>query len=284
MIRLEEVSKRYGDVTVLDGVSFTVADGEAIALWGPNGAGKTTIVRSILGLISYEGTIEVNGVDARRRSKAVRHMIGHVAQELSFYDDLTLIETLAFVARLRALPPAGADEKLELVDLGPHRDKRVRELSGGMKQRLGIAAALLGDPPVLLLDEPTASLDVSSREHMVEVIEGLRSPTRSVILTSHDLGEVGMLVDRVIALADGEVQQECAPSELADLLGIRSWLHLILDTETVARALELLEARGFPAHANGSGLLVEVSAQRKADALSALVDGGVDVRDFEVWR
>jgi ABC-type multidrug transport system ATPase subunit len=284
MIELKGLTKRYGELTVLDDVSLTVADGEAVALWGPNGAGKTTIVRSILGLISYEGTVEVDGIDARRRPKAARHLIGHVPQELSFYDDLSLIDTLDFVANLRGIPLERADENLELVQLGDHRDKRVRELSGGMKQRLGIAAALLGDPPVLLLDEPTASLDVTSRERMVEVIEGLRTPQRSIVLTSHDLGEVGMLVDRVIALADGRIQQECAPSELADRLGIRSWLHLILDHDSAERGLVLLEEVGFPAHANGSGLLVEVSAQRKAEALSTLRDGGVDVRDFEVWR
>jgi ABC-type multidrug transport system ATPase subunit len=284
MIELKGLTKRYGELTVLEDVSLTVADGEAVALWGPNGAGKTTIVRSILGLISYEGSVEIDGIDARRRPKAVRHLIGHVPQELSFYDDLSLIDTLDFVASLRGIPLEQADANLELVQLGEHRDKRVRELSGGMKQRLGIAAALLGDPPVLLLDEPTASLDVTSRERMVEVIEGLRTPRRSIVLTSHDLGEVGMLVDRVIALADGRIQQECAPSELADRLGIRSWLHLILDHDSAERGLVLLEEVGFPAHANGSGLLVEVSAQRKAEALSTLRDGGVDVRDFEVWR
>lgn len=284
MIELKGLTKRYGEMTVLDGVSLTVADGEAVALWGPNGAGKTTIVRSVLGLIGYEGTIEINGIDARRRPKAARCLIGHVPQELSFYDDMTLVDTLDFVANLRRLPLQQVDANLELVQLGGHRDKRVRELSGGMKQRLGIAAALLGDPPVLLLDEPTASLDVASRERMVEVIEGLRTPWRSIVLTSHDLGEVGMLVDRVIALADGRIQQECQPSELADRLGIRSWLHLILEATDVERGLALLEGGGFPAHANGSGLLVEVSAQRKAEALSTLRDGGVDVRDFEVWR
>ena len=284
MIELKGLTKRYGELTALDDVSLTVADGEAVALWGPNGAGKTTIVRSILGLICYEGTVEVNGIDARRRPKAARHLIGHVPQELSFYDEMSLIDTLDFVAKLRGIPLERAHENLDLVQLAEHRDKRVRELSGGMKQRLGIAAALLGDPPVLLLDEPTASLDVASRERMVEVIEGLRTPWRSIILTSHDLGEVGMLVDRVIALADGRIQQECEPSELADLLGIRSWLHLILGADDVERAVALLQEVGLPAHANGSGLLVEVSAQRKAEALSTLRGGGVDVRDFEVWR
>jgi ABC-type multidrug transport system ATPase subunit len=284
VIELKGLTKRYGELTVLDDISLTVADGEAVALWGPNGAGKTTIVRSILGLIGYEGTVEINGIDACRRPKAARHLIGHVPQELSFYDDMTLVDTLDFVANLRRLPLEQADANLELVQLGEHRDKRVRELSGGMKQRLGIAAALLGDPPVLLLDEPTASLDVASRERMVEVIEGLRTPWRSIVLTSHDLGEVGMLVDRVIALADGRVQQECRPSELADRLGIRSWLHLMLGAADVEKGLALLEDGGFPAHANGTGLLVEVSAQRKAEALSTLRDGGVDVRDFEVWR
>lgn len=284
MIRAENLTKRYDRSLALDGVSFTVADGESVALWGPNGAGKTTIVRCILGLVNFEGDISVNGVDCRSDPKATRKMLGHVSQDLSFFDDATAWETLELVAAIRRVDHPRVEEVLEQVELIDHRAKRVRELSGGMRQRLAIAAALIDDPPVLLLDEPTASLDVSSREKMARLLEDLRTPDRSMILTSHDLDEVGMLVDRVIAMADGRIQQECHPSELAERLGIRSWLHVIIDAEQTPKATAVLGENGFNVRPNSSGVLVEVSAQRKAAALSTLEAGGISVRDFEVWR
>lgn len=284
MIRVDGLTKHYRRHVVLDDVSFEVADGEAVAFWGPNGAGKTTIVRCILNLVRYEGIIEVNGLDARRRPKAVRALAGYVPQELSFYDDLTIAETLQLSARIRRVGDERALEVVDLVDLGPHVNKRVRELSGGMKQRLGVALALLSDPPVLLLDEPTSSLDVAAREQMVRLIEDLRSPGRVVVLTSHHVDEVGMLVDRVLAMEDGRIIEECAPSELAERLGLHSWLHVILANGHLDRAVEVLSADGFAAHRNSKGVLVEVSAQRKAAALSRLRDSGIDIVDFEVWR
>ncbi len=284
MIDIRALSKRYGSTTVLDDFTLEVPDGESVALWGPNGAGKTTVVRCILGLVRYEGSIEVNGVDAARSPKAARHLIGHVAQELNFYDDLTLIETIEFSARLRSISLDRVTEVLDLVQLTEHGSKRIRELSGGMKQRAGIALALLADPPVLLLDEPTSSLDVSARERMVDVLEALRDDKRSVILTSHDLDEVGMLVDRVVAMEDGRMIQECAPSELAERLGLHAWLHLIVGSGQREGAIAALNANGFEARSNTSGVLVEVSAQQKGAALGTLQDNGFDVVDFEVWR
>lgn len=284
MIRTTSLTKRYGSTTVLDDFSLEVPDGESVALWGPNGAGKTTVVRCILGLVRYEGSIEVNGIDAGKQSKAARHLIGHVPQELNFYDDLTLVETIEFSARLRSITTDRVAEVLELVNLSEQGSKRIRELSGGMKQRAGIALALLADPPILLLDEPTSSLDVASRERMVEVLDGLRGGDRSVILTSHDLDEVGMLVDRVVAMEDGRMIQECAPSELAELLGLHAWLHVIVGSDQRESAIAALEANGFQAHSNSSGVLVEVSAQQKGAALGTLLSSGIDVIDFEVWR
>ena len=261
-----------------------IADGESVGLWGPNGAGKTTVIRSVLGLIRHEGTIRVGGLDTRRHPKAVRRLIGTVPQELGFYDDLTLTETLDLTRRIRQAPVERMGEVLEMVGLDTQTSKRVRELSGGMKQRLALALALLDDPPVLLLDEPTSSLDLVSREHMIRLLEDLRGPGRVLVLCSHNLEELAMLVDRVIALEDGKVVEECPPSQLADRLGLRSWLHLSIAADGEDRATEVLTGEGFNARRNGHGVLVEVSAQRKATALSHLRDSGVEVLDFEVWR
>ncbi len=283
MIRIRDLTKRYGPLTVLDRFALDVRPGEAVALWGPNGAGKTTVVRCILGLVDYEGTIEIDGLDARTRGKAVRNRIGYVAQELSFYDDMAVTDVLDYSAALRGVPTDRVRELIGSFRLDEHRSKRVAELSGGLKQRLALAAALLSDPPVLLLDEPTSNLDAHSREEAIELFEGLRLQGRTILLTTHHMEEMGMLVDRVVAMEDGRIVTECAPGELAERLGLKVWLHVTLRGGHNTRALEALETAGFTARANAAGILVEVSAQRKGQALNALHRAGLEIEDLEVW-
>ena len=284
MIHIDTLTKRYGSLTVVDDFSLDVGAGESVALWGPNGAGKTTVVRCILGLLAYDGTIEVAGYDACREGKAARRLMGYVPQELAFYDDLTVVETLDFSAALRKLDTERVDEVVTLVDLDRHRDKQVRELSGGLKQRLGLASALLPDPPVLVLDEPTSNLDAAAREAAVELLHELREGGRVMVVTSHHLEEVGMLVDRVVAMEDGRVTVECPPNELAERLGLRAWLHVVLERAPIADAVEVLRDRGFTARANSYGVLIEVSAQGKGKALDVLREAGMGIADLEVWR
>jgi len=284
MITIDGLTKRYGRTVVVDDFSVTVPDGTAIALWGPNGAGKTTVVRCILGLVDFQGTVEVGGLDVRKFGKSTRSQLGYVAQQLAFYDDMTVLETLDFSAALRHLPTARVDEVLDLVDLGKHSDKRVRELSGGLRQRLGLAAALLPDPPLLLLDEPTSNLDAAARESAVALFDDLRNQGRTLVVTSHHLEEVGMLVDRVIAMDEGRITVECSPAELAERLGLRAWLHIVVGDGLLDSAVDILTADGFDAHQNAYGVLVEVSAQGKGPALTSLQRAGIEIRDLEVWR
>ena len=284
MITTTDLTKWYGRQAVLENLSLSVDSGESVALWGPNGAGKTTVVRCILGLVSYEGSIEVAGMDAAKCGKAVRSLIGYVPQELSFYYDMTVLELLDYSASLRGLPAGRVDEIVGTVHLSEHKDKRVRELSGGLKQRLGIATALLADPPILLLDEPTSNLDATARDGVVRLLEDLRHEGRTLMVTSHHMEEVGMLVDRVIAMEDGAIITECAPMELAERLGLRAWLHLITSNGDTTKAVEVLTSNGFNAQPNSRGVLVEVSAQSKGRAVAALHDAGVQIEDLEVWR
>lgn len=284
MIDIRELTKRYGNNEVVSGFSLTVPEGESVALWGPNGAGKTTVVRSILGLVSYEGEIRVAGRDARTQGKAVRSLIGYVPQELSFYDDMPVVDLLDYSASLRRLDTARVDEVLELLDLDDHRKKRVRELSGGLKQRLGLASALLPDPTILLLDEPTSNLDAHARDAALQLLESLRGSGRTLLVTSHHMEEVGMLVDRVIAMEDGRITVECAPTDLAERLGIRAWLHIVLRNRTASEGVEILQAAGFDARRNTKGVLVEVSAQGKGTAILTLQEAGAEIEDLEIWR
>lgn len=284
MIEISDLTKRYGKTVVVDNFNVSIAQGESIALWGPNGAGKTTVVRCLLGLVSYDGTIIVNGADARSSGKTVRSQMGYVPQELSFYDDMRVVDLLDYSAALRRIGSDRVDEVIETVGLTAHTSKKVRELSGGLKQRLGIASALLPDPPILLLDEPTSNLDARARDQAIGILEGLRHEGRTLVVTSHHIEEVGMLVDRVVAMEEGRITVECDPTDLAEKLGLRAWLHLILKSGSAANALDVLQAGGFEAKRNPRGVLVEVSAQGKGEAIAALQHAGITIEDLEVWR
>lgn len=284
MIEINQLTKRYGEDEVVRDFSLNIAEGESVALWGPNGAGKTTVVRCILGLVRYEGSILVDGLDAQKRGKAVRARMGYVPQELSFYDDMTVEELLDYSAELRHIGPERVDEVTEMVGLMDHRSKKVRELSGGFKQRLGLASALIPDPQILLLDEPTSNLDAKARDAAIELLGDLRRQGRTLLVTSHHIDEVGMLVDRVVAMENGRINVICAPTDLAEQLGLRAWLHLILDNASADEALDVLGSQGFTATMNGRGVLVEVSAQGKGDAIAVLQRAGISIKDLEVWR
>lgn len=213
MLTIENVSMSFGRKRVLDTVSFAVERGQTVALMGPNGAGKTTILRCVLGLLRYEGQIGVGGWDAQRHGVAARKQIGYVPQSPTFYD-MTAREVVRFVARLRGVPRAAADVALCRVGLDNDAGRRVCVFSGGMQQRLSLAAALIGDPPLLLLDEPTANLDPAARVDLLDLLSAFRSAGKTLVLSSHRPREVRGLVDRVILLNEGRLVGQGAPVEV----------------------------------------------------------------------
>jgi ABC-type multidrug transport system ATPase subunit len=190
--------------TVLDGVTFKATAGEAVALVGPNGSGKTSILRCLLGLVPFDGRASIGGHDAVREPIAARTLVGYLPQRPAF-GDLTALEVLRFVARLRRIPDGRILPLLRRVGLEKHAGARARTFSGGMQQRLSLAAALLPDPPVLLLDEPTASLDKGGQRDFLELAGELRGKGRTLLLASHRAEEIDRLADRVIELSEGRV-------------------------------------------------------------------------------
>jgi ABC-2 type transport system ATP-binding protein/nitrous oxidase accessory protein len=282
VIRIDQVTKRFGRTTAVDGVTLDLAAGDSVALWGPNGAGKTTLIRCVLGLLRYRGTIEVGGHDVKRRGKAARRLIGYVPQELGFYDELGVAEAVGFFGALKGLRSVRAGQALEAVGLGGHERKRVRDLSGGMKQRLALAIALLGDPPVLVLDEVTASLDAVGREELLRLLGGLSGSGRTVLFASHRVEEIVALAKRVVALERGRVTGILPAGAFAAQAGHGAVLHLLMSPAHREQAMWSLRAGGFSPRLNGVGVLVPVPPERKAAPFRLLAEARIPVDDFEV--
>lgn len=282
MIQVQDLTKRFGSLTAVDDVSFTVREGEAVALWGANGAGKTTALRCLLGVIPFEGQIGLAGYDVRYQGKAARRAVGFVPQELTFHDDMSVLETIRFYAALKKTVAEPVDGLLRRLGLAKHAGKRVQELSGGLKQRLALAIALLADPPVLILDEPTSNLDLQARDDFLELLSELKGAGKTLIFSSHRLSEVVGLADRVLVLDDGRLAADCRPDQLSERTGWQATLRLHLPGEWIERAIDVLEAKGYATSRNGQGIWVRVTPHEKVTPLSTLVQAGVPVQDFEL--
>jgi nitrous oxidase accessory protein len=285
MVQVENLSKQFGKVKALDNLAFEIQAGEAVALWGANGAGKTTALRCLLGVIPYQGTVRLGAFHSTWQGKAVRRLLGFVPQEINFHDDLTVQETLHFYARLKktAVDTAHTVSFLKRLGLDSHLEKQVGDLSGGMKQRLGLAIALLADPPVLILDEPTANLDVRAREEFLSLLAELKTAGKTLIFSSHRPDEVTALADRVLVLENGHLVADCPPAQLSRYLGEWAMLKLHLAGEQyIGPAVETLNGHGFQVQRNGTGVWVKVVPLEKARPISLLAEAGILVDDFQL--
>ena len=214
VIRVDGLVKRYGEVTAVAGISFTISEGEVVALLGPNGAGKTTAVEIMEGFRQAdEGQVEVLGHNPGAASREFRDRIGIVLQETGIEQNIRVREALDFYGSpySRRLPAADLIEK---VGLGEKADAKIKTLSGGQKRRLDLALGLVGDPDLVFLDEPTTGFDPAARRKSWELVEGLTSLGKTILLTTHYLDEAQHLADRVIVLSGGLIVAEGAPDEI----------------------------------------------------------------------
>lgn len=253
MIEIRCVSKRFGRFAALREVSLDVGRGEAVALWGPNGAGKTTLLRCALGLLNFRGSIVIDGIDVRRRGKAARRALGYVPQELAFYDDFRVVEAIGFFARLRRVDGEACRRALRISGLEAHRRKRVRELSGGMKQRLALGIAMLTDPRILLLDEPTSNLDEAGRRDLLGELDGLHKRGKTILFTSHRPEEVEELADRVVTMESGRIVEDAPPRRRGVSGGAVRSAEILVPEACLERALGALRAEGFRTSPAGAG-------------------------------
>jgi ABC-2 type transport system ATP-binding protein len=218
IIVVRDLRKRYGSLTAVDGVTFEVAEGEVFGILGPNGAGKTTTLEMIEGMRPIdEGSAIIDGVDVRKDPREVKRRIGIQLQASAFFDELTLVELLDLFGHLygRVVDPMKLLAEIELTDKAR---SQVRTLSGGQKQRFSIASALVNDPRVLFLDEPTTGLDPQARRHMWGLIRRIQQRGHTVVLTTHYMEEAEELCDRVAIMDGGRIVALDTPRALVDAL------------------------------------------------------------------
>ncbi len=284
-VRAQGLTKRYGAVTALDDLSFDVEDGETFALIGPNGAGKTTTLRMLLGLARPDsGTIAIGPEGLSPHDPAARRALGYVPQRVEFQAGRTVSEVLGFFAELRGLERSSVARALDRVGLAAVAHRRATELSGGFTQRLSLAQALLADPALLVLDEPTASLDPEATWEFRTLVQGLRREGKTLLLCSHLLSEVERVADRVLILVEGRR----AALEPLDALRERqaSATRMTIDLlDDPRKAIEALARAGLDAEPTlDRGVVVDASNGNGLQALDALRAAGVQVRRFEMQR
>ena len=218
MIEVKNFTKKYGSFVAVDNISFVVNDGEIVGLLGPNGAGKSTTMNAITGYIEQtDGEITVNGYDTIKRSKKSKREIGYMPEGTPLYMDLTIKEFVTYMAELRKVNrkerKAKVQEVIEKVGLSDMQNKLIKNLSRGQKQRVSLAGTLIGDPKVLILDEPTVGLDPKQVTEIRSLIKEL-GKKHTVILSSHILSEVSQICDKVIIINKGKIVAEDTPENL----------------------------------------------------------------------
>ena len=279
-IEVRQVFKRYGSVQALDGVDLTVEPGEFFALLGPNGAGKTTLISVLAGLAKADrGQVRVMGWDVVTHYREARRALGVVPQELVFDPFFTVRETLRIQSGYFGLRhnDAWIDEVIERLDLTAKADANMRALSGGMKRRVLVAQALVHKPPVIILDEPTAGVDVELRQGLWEFVRQLNAAGHTIVLTTHYLEEAETLCGRVAMLKNGRiVALDTTPNLLAGVSGIH--LKLKLDPDRLPAALETQAVD----HPDGYRVLAIQRLSDITDVMIALRQAGVTVQEVEL--
>ncbi|MDP6803316.1 MAG: ABC transporter ATP-binding protein [Gemmatimonadota bacterium] len=285
MIHAEMLTRRFGDITAVDGASLDARPGEVTGLLGPNGAGKTTTLSMISGLLApTSGRILLDGIDLAAEPRRAKSLLGVVPQEIALYEELSARENLEFWGALRGLSGTSLRERIEevlaLVELSDRRDP-VSRFSGGMKRRLNLAAGVVHRPRILLLDEPTVGIDVHARARILELVRQMARDGTTVLYTTHYLEEAEALCDRVAILDHGRILADGTLSQLQRSLGdgkVISARGSFTEEEFRARC-PVGDAIHFPEDGH---VLVAAGHSSAPGVLSALLDSGLSLDDVTI--
>jgi ABC-2 type transport system ATP-binding protein len=282
-IEVSSVRKCYGELKAVDGVSFSVKEGEVFALLGPNGAGKTTLIEILEGLRKKDdGDVKVLGLDPWDNGGVLHKRIGVIPQDFTFFDKANPREAIVYYSDLFSVS-VDADAILQEVLLDDSARVRFENLSGGQKQKMGLALSLVNSPELLFLDEPTTGLDPNARRAIWDVIRGLKSRGRTIILTTHYLDEAQQLSDRVAIMNHGHIVAMGTADEIIEAHGSGERLE-VHGEEQLARYIQAQTA--LKAEYDGKGL-ISVSISQKHDVLAALTaieQSGLDWSELHTRR
>jgi ABC-2 type transport system ATP-binding protein len=283
-IEVEKLTKRYGDLLAVNEISFNVRKGEVFALLGPNGAGKTTTVEIIDTIRTpTSGKVTLLGMNVTKKKHAIVPRIGVLPQGFSSFDRLTVRETLQYYSRLFRSRNTDVDGLIELVNLKDKAKEQYMNLSGGLKQRLGIAITLVNDPEVVFLDEPTTGLDPRARREVWEVLLGLKKKGRTVFLTTHYMEEAELLADRVAIISRGKIIAMGSPGKLIE----SNANYLVLTLQAVdEKAFDIVRKLGFePVHDDHKNIKIRVGHTDDVQKiLSANKDAGASLLSLDVRK
>jgi ABC-2 type transport system ATP-binding protein len=283
-IEVDRLTKRYGELLAVNDISFTVRRGEVFAFLGVNGAGKTTtveIIETIRTLTS--GKVSLLGMDVTKRKRDIVPRIGVLPQGFNSFDRITVRETIQYYSRLFSCRNRDVDGLIELVDLKEKSKEQFKDLSGGLKQRLGIAVALVNDPEVVFLDEPTTGLDPRSRREVWEVLLGLKNKGKTVFLTTHYMEEAELLADRVAIIAKGKIIAMNSPAQLIE----HNANYMVLTLQSIQeRASGIIRKIGFePVHDNHRNIKVRLEHTDDVQKiLNAIKEGGASFLGLDVRK
>jgi Cu-processing system ATP-binding protein len=284
VLEFTRVTKRYGEQEALRGVSLAVSAGECLALLGHNGAGKTTAMKLALGLSRpNSGEVRVLGADpAEGKARQRGQMIGFLPESIAFHDAMTGREMLAFYARLKGEPLSLNGALFERVGLAAAADKRIKTYSKGMRQRLGLAQALLGRPRLLLLDEPTSGLDPAFRRSFYDLLLELTRGGSSVVLSSHALSELETRIDRVAIIQSGKLIAHGSLAELSEGARLKAKIRIAVPAGRTAALAQALRPDDMLTRVNDCSLELSCTLDEKLALLRRIGGLEIPVEDIEV--
>ena len=284
VIDVEKLTKRYGDLLAVNDISFTVRKGEVFALLGPNGSGKTTTVEIIETIRTpTSGKVSLLDMDVTKKKHKIVLRIGVLPQGFSSFDRITVRETIQYYSSLFCCRNTDIDGLIELANLKDKSKEQFKNLSGGLKQRLGIAIALVNNPEVVFLDEPTTGLDPRARREVWDVLLGLKKKGKTVFLTTHYMEEAELLADTVAIISKGSIVAMGSPMELIE--SNANYLALTLQSVD-EKVFEIVQKMGFePAHTNHKNIKVRVEHQDDVrKILNAIKDTGASFLSLDVRK
>jgi ABC-type multidrug transport system ATPase subunit len=279
LVSVVGLKKSFGSTQALNGISFEIEEGSRMLLLGQNGAGKSTIIKCIMGLLNYEGDIWFEGQDVRKNGVKIREKIGYVPQSFDFFEKLTVKENGELIARFKHCPRSQVEENLKLLKIWEERGKRVGALSIGTRQRMAIAMGLLGDPKLLIFDEPLSSVDLRGRSEFTELVQSVSRTGKGVLVATH-LPGLSELADQTIILARGEVVAKGSPRELMQKINAKDRLRIKVSDESKEAVIGILSREHYDVTEDGSWVSTYVEPAAKMRLLDALSRSGSTIDDI----